>query len=124
MRTALQNRVKLIVPAIADYELRRELIRNGSVDSIAKLDLIESGKHPDFPGVIYLPLADDAIKRAADLWAEARNKGYGTAQDKALDGDVMITAQVLVNAGPASRFLIVTSNVKDLAWYVGKRARP
>ena len=38
---ALANRVRIIIPAVADYELRRELIRSGSVASIAKLDLIE-----------------------------------------------------------------------------------
>ena len=124
MKTALRKRIKIIVPAIADYELRRELIRNGSLDSRAKLDMIESGRHPDFPGIISLPLADAAVKRAAGLWAEARNKGYATAQEKALDGDVMIAAQVLEHTGSASRFLVVTTNVKDLARYVGNRARP
>ena len=124
MNTTLLKQTKIVVPAIADYELRRELIRNGSLDSIAKLDLIESGRHPDFPGVVYLPLTDDAIKRAADLWAEARNKGYATAHEQALDGDVMIAAQVLEFAGSASRFIVVTTNVKDLKRYVGNRARP
>ena len=83
--------------------------------------MIESGGHPDFPGVRYLPLTDAALKRAASLWAEARNKGLGTAANEALDGDVVIAAQILEDAGPTSRFTVATSNVGDIARYVGFR---
>ncbi len=121
MGNALKKRIRIIIPAIADYELRRELIRNGSVDSIAKLDLIETGRHPNFPGVIYLPLSDPAIKRAAELWAKARNQGLATAGMQALDGDVLVAAQALENAGSTSRFTIATGNVGDIARYVGTR---
>ncbi len=121
LEKALAKRIRVIIPAVADYEVRRELVRNGSADSIAKLDLIESGLHPNFPGVVYLPLADAALRRGAELWALARNKGYATAGDQALDGDVLIAAQVLENAGAMSRFTIATGNAKDLARYVGSR---
>ena len=118
---ALEKRVRIIIPAIADYEVRRELIRKQSLQSIAKLDLIQSGRHPEFPGVVYLPLTEAALKRAASLWAEARNRGYATAAREALDGDVIITAQILEDAGPASRFIVATGNVGDIARYVGAR---
>ena len=121
MKRACERRIRIIVPAIADYELRRELIRSGSLASVARLDLIESGRHPDFPGVRYLPLTDAALKRATSLWAEARNKGVGTAANEALDGDVIIAAQILEDAGLTSRFTVATSNVGDIARYVGFR---
>jgi len=121
VKKALVKRIRIIIPAVADYELRRELIRNGSTDSITKLDLIESGGYTDFPGIIYLPLSDAAIKRAAEMWADARNKGYSTAQDKALDGDVLVAAQALDHAASSSRFTIATGNLKDIARYVGSR---
>lgn len=124
LKAVLLNRSHVVVPAMADYELRRELIRNNFSNSIAQLDLIESGQHLDFPGVEYLNVTDPAIKRAANMWAEARNRGYATAHDKALDGDLIIAAQALDHAAPASRFALVTTNVKDLARYVGRRARP
>ncbi len=58
------------------------------------------------------------------MWAEARNQGYATAGAHALDGDVLVVAQVLEDAGGASRFTIATGNVGDLARYVGtQRAR-
>ena len=121
----LEGRARIIIPAIADFEVRRELIRGGSWDAVALLDEIESGQHPEFPRMIYLPLADNALRRAAGLWAEARNKGYATAGGQALDGDVLVAAQALEHAGQASRFTIATGNVKDLARYVGnRRARP
>ena len=68
-----------------------------------------------------MPLTDAALKRAAHLWAEARNKGYATAGMQALDGDVLVAAQVLEDMGGASRFTIATGNVADIARYVGTR---
>ena len=122
---ALEGRTRIIIPAIADYEVRRELVRNGSLDSIDLLDQIEDGRHPILKGITYLPLSEGALKGAAKLWAEARNKGYATAGDQALDGDVMVAAQALDHAGTSTRFTIATGNVKDLARYVGRRrARP
>ena len=118
------QRTRIVVPAIADYEVRRELVRINSPASIAELDRIESGQHPDFPGVIHLPLADAALKRAARLWAEARTGGCATAGQGALDGDVIVAPQVLEDAGPSGRFLIATGNVGDIVRYVGmKRAK-
>ena len=124
LEAALKGRTRVIVPAIADYELRRELTRHKSWGAIARLDLIETGRHPDFPGVIYLPMADAALKRATQLWAEARNQGYATANEQSLDGDVILAAQVLDHMGAGTRFTIATGNVGDIARYVGmNRAR-
>lgn len=71
---------RIYVPAIADYEVRRELIRAGKLAGIAGLDafLLEE---PDR----YLPLTDAALKRAAGMWAAVRNAGQPTADAKELD---------------------------------------
>jgi hypothetical protein len=55
---------KIVVPAIADFELRRELVRAGNVDGVSSLDAFNQAK-PDR----YLPLTDTALRRGADLWA-------------------------------------------------------
>jgi len=96
----------LLVPAVADYEVRRELERSNKVRSIIRLDGW-SGE--------YLPLTESAIKLAAKLWAQVRNSGLTTADPKELDGDVLIAAQALDLGLPASDFIVATSNVSHLS---------
>ena len=79
---------RVIVPDIADYEVRRELIRIQSHSALANLDAF--GVQLD-----YLPLTTDAMRRAAELWAQARHSGQPMAPDPALDGDVILVAQAL-----------------------------
>jgi predicted nucleic acid-binding protein len=78
----------VIVPEIADYEIRRELIRLGGAVALTNLDNYASQLE-------YLPLTTSAMRRAAELWARARNTGQPTAPDPALDGDVILAAQAL-----------------------------
>ena len=63
---------RVIVPEIADYEVRRELIRLGSRNALINLDLL--GAKLD-----YLPLTTTAMRLAAQLWAQARSAGHPTA---------------------------------------------
>jgi hypothetical protein len=74
---------RLIVPAIADYEVRRELIRAGKVNGILTLDAWNASA-PDR----YLPLTDSALKLAATLWANARNAGQATSDHVVATGNV------------------------------------
>lgn len=76
------------VPEIADYELRRELIRHGNLAAISRLELFNAG----VTGA-YLPLMTAEVRRAAVLWARIRNSGKTTAPPDALDGDALIAAQ-------------------------------
>ena len=96
----------LRVPAVADYEVRRELERSKKLRSIVRLD----GWRGE-----YLPLTESAIKLAARLWAQVRNGGLTTADPKELDGDVLIAAQALDLGLPASDFIVATSNVSHLS---------
>ena len=106
-----------LVPAMADYEVRRELIRLGRSAGVRALDEWNNVA-PDR----YLPLTDVALKRAADLWAQVRNQGLVTADPKELDCDAMIAAQVLEyqeNYGLANSHVVVaTTNVGHLSRFV------
>ena len=56
----------LLVPAIADYELRREHLRRGADRSIAELDRFVNAVEGR-----YLELTDSALKIAAQFWMRA-----------------------------------------------------
>jgi hypothetical protein len=60
------------------------------------------------------------MRRAAEFWANARNAGLPTAPDHALDGDVILAAQVAISAA-AQDSVVATTNVKHLERFVGAR---
>lgn len=68
--------LRILVPAVADYEVRRELLRLRAVKSIAALDTLVQRLE-------YLPLTRDALHLAAAYWAQARQGGYPTAPNPA-----------------------------------------
>jgi predicted nucleic acid-binding protein len=104
---------RVIVPAIVYYELKRELLRAKKNFGIARLDAFLSAT----PGR-YLPLSDEALRLAAELWAKAREEGQPTADPKALDIDVILAAQAL-SFGPAPADVIVaTTNARHLSLFV------
>ena len=70
MSRRLLSGQRVIIPAIVYYELKRELLRAGKNFSIARLDAFASTT----PGR-YLPLSDEALQLAAELWAKARQQG-------------------------------------------------
>ena len=84
----------VVLPEIADYELRRELMLRRNLRAIRQLDALKLA-------LTFDPITSDAMLLAADFWAQARRQGRKTADDKALDGDVILAAQasLLTNLG-------------------------
>lgn len=76
---------KVILPEIIDYEIRRELLRANKLSGIKKLDQLKLE-------IIYLPITTEVMLKAAQLWAEVRKKGKPTADNQALDGDVILAS--------------------------------
>ena len=109
-----------MVPAIADYEVRRELIRLGKMAGIEALNVWNQVTETR-----YIALDDATLKRAAHLWAEVRNQGLVTADPKELDCDALIAAQVLEyqenNQLSPSQIIIATTNVGHLSRFVSAR---
>lgn len=94
------------VPEIADYEVRRELLRANKSQGIDRLDLMKNT-------IGYLPLTTSIMLQAAELWAQARRTGMPTADPKALDCDVILAAQALEVEG-----IVATDNVGHLSRFV------
>jgi len=88
----------MIVPAIIYYELKRELLRAGKTLSIRRLDAFIVAS----PGR-YVPIFDEALRLAAELWARAHREGQPTADRKALDVDVILAAQARSNSKTTHR---------------------
>lgn len=107
---------RVIVPAIVFYEVRRELLRAEKAFSAARLEAFANAA----PGR-YLPLSDQALRLAAQLWAKSRQEGRPTAGSKDLDIDVLIAAQMLTFGAEASSAVIATTNPKHLAHFVHAR---
>ena len=105
--------VRLVIPELADYEVRRELTRKQLVAGLARLDQISVG-----PLRHYLPITTAAMKRASELWADVRNRGMATADPKELDGDAIIAAQVLTSTFAGPDTIVATSNVSHLSRFL------
>lgn len=101
------------MPAIMDYEVRRELKLYGKVNGLRNLDMLAASAG-------YVPLTPQALWMAANLWAQVRQAGLPTAERFALDADVILAAQArTLDAGfwemPGAAIVIATSNVGHLS---------
>ncbi|MBF2006021.1 type II toxin-antitoxin system VapC family toxin [Chlorogloeopsis fritschii PCC 9212] len=107
---SLQNNETVIrVPEIADYELRRELLRQGKSKSIERLNKLSQ--------ICLIPLTPETMRKAAELWAWVRNQGKPTASNDSLDGDVILAAQAILQLPSFNEVVIVTTNLKHLSLF-------
>jgi hypothetical protein len=60
----------------------------------------------------------DTMLLAADYWADARNTGQPTADAKALDGDMILSAQARLLGDEATEVIVATTNVAHLARFI------
>jgi predicted nucleic acid-binding protein len=104
--------VRVMIPEIADYEVRRELLRVGRIRGIERLDQLRVR-------LGFVPITSDAILRAAAFWAEARRRGRPTAGDQSLDADVILAGQAAtLDMGPV---VVASSNPRHIARFVPAR---
>jgi predicted nucleic acid-binding protein len=106
----LDRRVRVLVPEIIDYELRRELIRLDKPKSIAMLDNLAAD-------IGYLRLDSETFLLAASMWAEVRNRGMGTAAPQRLDIDCILAAQARQISTIHDEVRLATIDVDDLSRY-------
>jgi predicted nucleic acid-binding protein len=111
LRELLAKGTRVFVPEIADYEVRRELLRADKQAGIKRLDVLKTILE-------YLPITTDAMLLAAESWAVARQQGRPTAPDRALDGDVILAAQTRLLGVTATDPVVATVNVGHVARFV------
>ena len=65
----------------------------------------------------YLPISTPLMLMAAEFWASARKRGKQSADDAALDGDVLLAAQAVLLMDAGDDVVIATSNVRHLGLF-------
>jgi predicted nucleic acid-binding protein len=98
----------LLVPAIAYYEEVREMEQRQASGQIARL------QNFCFDPVRFVPLTTSHLTEAAKLWGQVRRDGQPTSDRFALDGDVILAAQVLSLGLPNDQYIVATRNAKHL----------
>lgn len=109
-------RIVVVVPEIADYEVRRELIRRGARTGLTRLDSLASR-------LIYNSLTTPIMRKAAEFWADLRSRDLPTAGDEGLDADAILAAQAALIGNPGDTVTVATSNPRHLARFPGIDAR-
>ena len=107
----LEKSTIFVLPEIADYEIRRELIRANKVNGINRLDRLKSILQ-------YQSIDTQTMLLASQLWAESRQRGTHTCDPRELDGDVILAAQAKQLEALCYEIIIVTTNVGHLSQFV------
>lgn len=105
---------KVVVPEIADYEVRRELLRANRLKGVERLNELKRV-------VGYSPITTSVMLKAVEFWAVSRNQGFPTADDVALDADVILAAQAKILEEHVGEVIIVTTNVGHLSHFADAR---
>lgn len=114
LRERIADGATIVIPEIVDYELRRELLRENKTAVLARLDALKASFE-------FLSINNATMIRAAELWAKARGLGKPTSPDAALDGDMILVAQTLLETERLESHsmevaaIIATTNVKHLS---------
>ncbi len=112
----LSRGIEVIVPEVADYEVRRELTRVGARPSLQRLDqLVAPGR------LSYAPVTTAEWRQASVFWADARARGMPTASRDALDADVILAATAKTIGRPGDIVIVATMNVGHLLRYCDAR---
>jgi predicted nucleic acid-binding protein len=111
MQAQLAKGALALISEIADYEVRRELLRAGRSRGVASLDRLETAAG-------YVPVTTPAMLKAAELWARARQIGKPTAHAQSLDADVIIAAQAAPMIDDGHDVMVATDNVSHLSIFV------
>jgi len=105
---------EVVIPEVADYEVRRELLRAGKDRGLSRLDALK--------GILgYAPITTRVMLKAAEFWAAARRMGRQSADDASLDADMILAAQAAALVHDRDETVIATTNIRHLASFASAR---
>ena len=107
--------VLIVASEIADYEIRRELLRLGANAESRRFNRLVAA-------LVYDPITTPAMRLAADCWSHVRRAGLPTADPQALDSDYILAAQATLLGDPDDDVVIATTNVGHLGRFPRVRA--
>jgi predicted nucleic acid-binding protein len=108
--------VFVLIPAVMDYEVRRELIRAGATGKLRNLEDLQKRFR-------ILPITPAAWLRAAEFWALTRRMGMPTGPDTDLDADATLAGCAATVGRPGDEVVVASSNVRHLSRFPGIDAR-
>ena len=97
----------VVIAEIADYEVRRELLRANKIHGLARLNALKQMLQ-------YAPITTAIMLKAAENWAAARRMGRPSAHDGSLDADMILAAQASELARDGGEVVIATTNTRHL----------
>lgn len=109
---------RVVLPELSDYEARRGILYQKRAQpnralprqKIERLDELTADLY-------YAPLTTEHMRRASDVWADARASGQTFAPDEALSGDAILIAQA-ESFGDEHSVTVITANARHLTPYV------
>src|SRR5258708_38304408 len=91
LESLISRGIEVKIPEIADYEVRRELLRAEKSAGIKRLDTLKNY-------VGYIPLTTQTMLMAAQILAQLRKQGKPTADYKTLHCDLFLSAHAVIVA--------------------------
>jgi hypothetical protein len=119
LNAVMTNGAVVVIPEIAHYEVRRELIRIRAVGSLRRLEYALDPSR----GFDHLTLTTDAVVKAAELWAFVRQVGVPTASPDSLDADAILAGQAALAGQAGHTVTIATTNLAHLRRFPGVDAQ-
>ena len=103
---------RILVPAISYYEVLREFEMRQAASQVIRLKTFCLVPRR------FIALTTRHLETAAQLWGQSRRAGRPTSDPHALDGDVILAAQVMSLRIPASGVIVATTNPDHLSRFV------
>ena len=100
--------VRVFVPEIADYEVRRKLIHIGATAGVRRLDQVKAT-------LDYAPSHDRRHAAGRRAVGDGAKRRVADGSTRALDGDCILAAQALRAVGAFDTVTVATDNVAHLS---------